>query len=135
MDTISPEQRSRVMACVGQKHTAPEMAVRRLLHSLGYRYRLHAKNLPGSPDLVFASRRKVIMVHGCFWHRHGCRYFRMPKSRLDFWDAKLTRNHKRDALIRRALKRIGWQVLTVWECDLRLPDRLTNRIVRFLEGT
>jgi len=133
MDTLTPEQRSRVMSCVGQKHTGPEMIVRRLVHSLGYRFRLHAKTLPGSPDLVFASRRKVIMVHGCFWHRHGCRYFRMPKSRLEFWTAKLDRNFARDAATRRALRKLGWQTLTVWECETRRPDRLTNRIVRFLD--
>src|SRR4051812_40522893 len=105
MDKITPEQRSLVMAQVRGKNTAPELVVRRLAHSMGYRFRLHAAQLPGCPDLVFASRRKVVFVNGCFWHFHKCHRFRLPKSRTDFWLAKLERNRLRDGRTRAALKR------------------------------
>lgn len=132
MDTISAEQRSRVMALIRGKNTKPEMAVRKVLHAMGYRYRLHDRSLPGCPDLVFRSRRKIIMVNGCFWHRHKCPYFRMPKSRVEFWAAKLERNSRRDAKNRRALVKAGWSVLVVWECELKRPGVLAKRLVRFL---
>jgi DNA mismatch endonuclease (patch repair protein) len=112
------------------------MIVRRLAHSLGYRYRLHARDLPGCPDLVFPSRRKAIFVHGCFWHRHHCAMGdRMPKSRVAFWRRKLEGNRARDALRRRALRRLGWTVLVVWECQLAPSRReaLRLRIVAFLD--
>lgn len=133
MDTLTPEQRSAVMARVRGKHTGPELIVRSLAHSLGYRFRLHGKHLPGCPDLVFASRRKVIFVNGCFWHFHKCKCFRMPKSRTEFWLAKLERNRLRDARSRAALKRAGWQAFTVWECQLRSVPTLKRRLVAFLE--
>ena len=135
MDTVSAERRSEIMGRVRGKDTGPEMTVRRLAHGLGYRYRLHARDLPGRPDLVFRPRRKVIFVHGCFWHRHkGCALARMPKSREDFWREKLEGNAKRDARNERALRREGWGVMTVWECQLGDRDRLTTRIRRFLDA-
>jgi DNA mismatch endonuclease (patch repair protein) len=111
------------------------LVVRKLTHGLGYRYRLHRRDLPGQPDLVFPSRHKVIFVHGCFWHRHkGCALARMPKSRQDFWLEKLEGNAKRDGRNERALRLNGWGVMTVWECQLSDRDRLTTRIRRFLDA-
>lgn len=135
MDNVSPSRRSEIMGKVRNKDTRPEMVVRRLTHALGYRYRLHRKDLPGCPDLVFPGRRKVIFVHGCFWHRHeGCALARMPKSRIDFWTKKLTANKERDERNLAALKQSGWDVLVIWECEIR-DDALEARIVNFLEGT
>lgn len=133
VDTRTKKQRRRIMQAVRGKDTGPEWAVRRLLHSLGYRYRLHRKDLPGKPDLVFPSRRKAIFVHGCFWHAHGCRFGRPPKSRLDFWLPKLDRNRKHDAETRARLEALGWQVLTVWQCETKDADVLTVRLCAFLE--
>lgn len=124
MDTRSPEQRRRIMQSVKQKDTTPELVVRRLLHGAGYRYRLHRKDLPGRPDIVFGKRRKVIFVHGCFWHAHGCSKGQAPKSKLDYWGPKLAQNVERDARNLRDLENAGWQVLTVWECETRDPARL-----------
>lgn len=133
MDTLTPEQRSERMSRVRSKDTKPELTVRRLVHGMGFRYRLHARDIPGQPDLVFPSRRKIIFVHGCFWHRHGtCKNTRWPKSRLDFWKPKLEVNRARDAAIRRTLRQLGWQVLVVWECQLKNPDRTAERISSFL---
>ena len=137
-DTLSPAERSRHMARIAGKHTAPEMAVRRLVAALGHRYRLHGAKLPGKPDLVFAGKRKAIFVHGCFWHRHAaktCKLARLPKTRLDFWLPKLEGNRKRDARNRRALARAGWKTLVVWECQLGNIDRMRNRIARFLRDS
>ena len=134
-DTVSKRERSRIMAAVKSKDTRPELAVRRLVHALGYRYRLHAKTVPGSPDLVFPSRWKVVFVHGCFWHRHRCSEGRsMPASRVAYWKAKFERNQRRDAKNRRLLRKMGWTVLVVWECET-IPRRLPNlesRLKRFL---
>lgn len=122
------------MALVRSTDTGPELAVRRLLHGMGYRYRLHARDLPGKPDLVFRSRRCVIFVHGCFWHRHeGCSLARMPKSRVDFWEAKLESNRVRDAREVASLKKAGWRVFVVWECELKDKEKLARRLSRFLE--
>ncbi len=134
MDTLSPAGRSERMSRVRSKDTKPEWTVRRLAHSMGYRYRLHDARLPGKPDLAFPARRKAIFVHGCFWHRHGkrCPLTRLPKSRLDFWRPKLERNHERDAINRRLLRAAGWQVLTVWECQTGDAERLGARIAAFL---
>jgi DNA mismatch endonuclease (patch repair protein) len=135
MDTVSAERRSEIMGRVRGKDTGPELVVRKLTHGLGYRYRLHRRDLPGQPDLVFPSRHKVIFVHGCFWHRHkGCALARMPKSRQDFWLEKLEGNAKRDGRNERALRLNGWGVMTVWECQLSDRDRLTTRIRRFLDA-
>jgi len=137
-DPLTPEERSKRMALVRARNTKPEMRVRRLVHSLGYRYRLHARDLPGCPDLVFRGRRKVIFVHGCFWHRHNCAMGnRMPKSRVEFWREKLEGNKKRDAQIRRQLRKEGWSIMVVWECQTTPTRirRLVKRITRFLGET
>jgi DNA mismatch endonuclease (patch repair protein) len=121
------------MALVRSTDTKPELVVRKLLYSLGYRYRLHVRSLPGTPDLVFRSLKKAIFVHGCFWHQHSCPAGnRMPKSRVEFWRAKLGGNVARDARQRKELRRQGWKVLVVWECEVRELDRLTRRVIRFL---
>jgi DNA mismatch endonuclease (patch repair protein) len=134
VDSLSQEERSEIMARVRSKNTRPELAVRKLVFALGYRYRLHAKALPGCPDLVFRPRRKAIFVHGCFWHRHAnCALARMPKSRIDFWTAKLEGNRRRDTRNKRELGRQGWKVLTIWECQLRGAASLEERIRRFLD--
>lgn len=123
------------MSRVHSKSSRPEMLVRRLVFSEGYRYRLHDRKLPGCPDLVFRGRGKVILVHGCFWHRHAnCALARMPKSRLDFWEPKLTANAERDARNKKLLAREGWKVLTIWECQLKDTERLKRTIRRFLDA-
>jgi DNA mismatch endonuclease (patch repair protein) len=135
-DTLKPAERSARMALVRGADTKPEMIVRRVVHSLGFRYRLHVKDLPGTPDLVFPRLGKVILVHGCFWHRHGkpsCTLARMPKSRLLFWEAKLEGNRVRDLKTKRQLRAAGWQVLEIWECELRNTPALAGRLRYFLE--
>ena len=119
------------MAKVRGKHTKPELFVRKLVTSLGFRYRLHAANLPGKPDLVFPKQKKCIFVHGCFWHAHGCGLDRAPKSRRDFWGPKLRGNKERDVLQRKLLRAQGWRALVLWECELP-KENLGRRIVRFL---
>ncbi len=132
-DTVSSETRSRIMARVKSKGMKPEMKVRRLLHGLGYRYRLHRADLPGRPDLVFPARRKVVFVNGCFWHRHdGCPRVRIPATNREYWLAKLERNHARDSRNIASLQEQGWTVLTVWECQLRNLPTATGNIVAFL---
>lgn len=122
------------MSLIRGKNTKPELAVRRLVHSMGYRYRLHRADLPGRPDLVFPGRKKVIFVHGCFWHRHpGCSRCRLPKSRTDFWESKLAGNRLRDLQHQEGLRALGWGVLVVWECQVRKPG-LAERISTFLEA-
>lgn len=135
MDTLTRRQRSERMSRVRSKHTAPEWLVRRLVRSLGHRYRLHQRALPGAPDLVFRPQQKVMFVHGCFWHRHPstrCQLARLPKSRLAFWLPKLEGNRLRDARNLRKLRRMGWRVLVIWECQLGHVPRLTQRIGKFL---
>jgi DNA mismatch endonuclease (patch repair protein) len=130
----SPETRRRTMQAVKSKDTAPEMLVRRLLHSAGYRYRLHRKDMPGCPDLVFPGRRKLIFIHGCFWHGHGCkRGARVPKSNIDYWAAKISRNRDRDEKSTRQLASAGWRVLVIWECEIRAELGLIKRLRRFLK--
>lgn len=131
-DNRSPESRSALMSRIGGKDTAPELFVRRLLHALGYRFYLHRRNLPGTPDIVFPSRRKVIFVNGCFWHAHGCRIGRPPKSRPEFWLPKLQKNRLKDAKNMRALRGLGWGALNVWQCQISVPDRLEARLISFL---
>jgi len=134
VDTLTVAERSRIMGRVRSKDTKPEMLVRRLTHGLGYRYRLHDKKLPGCPDLVFRVRRKVIFVHGCFWHRHrNCALARLPKSRRDFWTPKLNANRKRDERNLRELMNAGWSALVIWECEIADTDALARRIRDFLE--
>ncbi len=119
-DTHSPEVRSYNMSRIRAKDTKPEIIVRKYLHSRGFRYRLHTKYLPGKPDIVLLKYKTVIFVHGCFWHGHkGCKYFVMPKSRQDYWVPKIQSNIKKDKLHRKELKKLGWNVLTFWECQLR----------------
>lgn len=123
------------MGLVRSRDTKPEMMVRRMVHAMGYRYRLHAKDLPGKPDLAFRSRRKVVFVHGCFWHRHPeCALARLPKSREDFWLPKLDANRRRDMKNERALRDAGWGVLTIWECELGDVAQLKTRIRGFLDA-
>jgi len=133
-DTFTKTERSCIMAAVKSKDTTPELFVRRLVHSLGYRYRLHVRSLPGTPDLVFPRLRKVINVNGCFWHMHGCARCRVPSSRRDYWIAKMQRNAARDKRTRRQLQRDGWGVMVIWECQIRLShkDQLAKRIAAFL---
>ena len=124
-----------MMAAVPQKDTRPELLLRKLAHRLGYRYRLHGKNLPGSPDIVFASRRKVIFVHGCFWHRHSCRTGqRAVKTRPDFWEAKFLRNQARDIRNEKDLEQMDWQSLVFWECELHDLETVTQKLVLFLNS-
>jgi len=122
------------MKAVRGKNTGPEFTVRRLVHRMGYRYRLYRKDLPGKPDLVFPSRRKVIFVHGCFWHAHGCRIGQPPKSRLDYWIPKLKRNKERDAEKVEELNTLGWSVLTIWQCETRDMEALAERVHKFLDS-
>lgn len=130
----SPEHRSRIMRAVKSRDTGPEMTVRRLAHSMGYRYRLHRGDLPGKPDLVFPSRRKAIFVHGCFWHGHTCRRGdRQPKTNAAYWVNKISRNRQRYERQQDELHRSGWRVLTVWECETRERDDLAARLRAFLD--
>lgn len=132
-DTLTPEERSEIMGRVRSKDTRPELTVRRLVHRLGYRFRLHVKNLPGSPDLVFPARGKVIFVHGCFWHRHeGCRATRSPKSHEVFWQSKFQRNIERDKLVIDKLRADGWEPLVIWECQVKDERGLVKSIESFL---
>ncbi|HYE37268.1 very short patch repair endonuclease [Methylocaldum sp.] len=133
MDTLSPQERSKRMSLIRGTGSAPEMKLRRLVHGMGFRYRLHVRELPGKPDLVFPSRRAVIFMHGCFWHRHkGCKLARLPKSKLDFWKPKLEANRKRDLRNQQQLKSLGWRVLVVWECEMGDIERLSLIIRDFL---
>lgn len=136
LDPLTPDERSQRMARVQSKNSKPELLVRSLLHKLGFRFRLHDKELPGCPDLVFPARRKVIFVHGCYWHRHeGCSRCRLPKTRLDFWKPKLEANRARDLKNQAALEGLGWKWLVVWECQVsnaRLP-LLSETLTHFLQ--
>jgi len=121
-DVVPPRVRSRMMSGIRGKDTKPEMVVRRGLHAMGFRFRLHDRSLPGNPDLVLRKYRTVIFVHGCFWHRHDCRYFKWPATRPEFWRNKILRNVERDEENVAALEAMGWRVLTVWECETRNPE-------------
>ena len=134
-DKITPAERSRNMAAIKSKATKPELIVRQLAHRLGFRFRLHRKDLPGKPDLVFVSRRKIIFVHGCFWHQHpndACLDSKLPKSNLTYWPPKLQRNVERDASNQKSLYKLGWRVLVVWECETKKKARLEARLIEFL---
>ena len=127
--------RSANMRAIRSTDTIPEMTVRKLAHGLGYRFRLHRRNLPGNPDLVFPSRRKVIFVHGCFWHSHsGCKIAHRPKTNLDYWTPKLERNRSRDIRNLERLSALGWKVLVVWECQMSNEPRLRTQLAKFLES-
>lgn len=123
-DVVDAATRSRMMAGIRGKDTRPEMILRRGLHARGFRYRLHDRHLPGSPDLVFPGRRAVIFIHGCFWHGHGCHLFRLPATRREFWEAKIEGNRARDEAAEAAILADGWRVLTIWECALKGRERL-----------
>lgn len=132
-DIFNPEKRSEIMSHIKGRNSGPELAVRSLLHRMGYRFRLHQKALPGRPDIVLPRYRSVIFVHGCFWHRHkDCRFAYTPKSRIDFWKAKFEANIIRDEKVNSDLERLGWQVIIVWECELRKPDQLCSRLMTSL---
>jgi DNA mismatch endonuclease (patch repair protein) len=132
---MTTSARSAIMRAVKGKDTKPELAVRKLLSAMGHRYRLHRKDLPGNPDVVFPGRRKALFVHGCFWHGHSCkRGDRIPKTNTEYWLAKIAGNRRRDRRVRRLLRAAGWQVLTIWECQLKRPAPLAKRIARFLSG-
>lgn len=132
VDTRTPEQRRQIMQSVGQRNTGPEVTVRRALHRLGYRFRLHRKSLPGRPDIVFPSRRKVVFIHGCFWHGHNCAKGRLPKSRLEYWIPKIETNKVRDERNVNELRKAGWESLVVWQCELARIDETVGTISRFL---
>jgi DNA mismatch endonuclease (patch repair protein) len=135
MNAISAETRSSMMRSVQSKDTEPEMLVRRYLHKLGFRYLLHDKRLPGRPDLVFPLKKRVIFVHGCFWHQHsGCRHGHAPKSRLEYWLPKLRKNVLRDEAARLELSRLGWSSLVIWECELEDMSLAGGRAIDFLSG-
>jgi len=132
-DRLTPEARSAHMRRIRKTDTTPERVVRRLVHGLGFRFRLHRHDLPGTPDLVLPRLHKVILVHGCFWHQHeGCRLARLPKSRPEYWLPKLRRNQERDVAARAGLKRLGWAALEVWECETRNATALKGRLAAFL---
>lgn len=134
-DHLSPERRSANMARIRSRDTAPEMAVRKLLHARGYRYRLHDRRLPGTPDLSFPGRRSAILIHGCYWHRHpGCRFARVPGTRTDFWLKKFAGNVDRDARVIEQLTGQGWRVLVVWSCETAAGERLAAKLTDFLDG-
>ena len=137
VDTLTKAERSERMSRVRGKDTKPELIVRRLVHRMGYRYRLHRRELrPGTPDLVLQSRKKAIFVHGCFWHRHpdhACKLARLPKSRLDFWKPKLEGNRHRDRENQAKLRNMGWDVLVVWECQAADTDHIRNTLLSFLK--
>ncbi|EKM96329.1 DNA mismatch endonuclease Vsr [Stutzerimonas nosocomialis] len=135
MDIVDPARRSRMMATIRGKDTKPEMLVRRFLHAHGFRFRLHRADLPGKPDIVLPRLRTCIFVHGCFWHRHaGCRYAVLPKTRPEFWAAKLEGNAARDRHAVAALRAAGWRVIVVWECDLRKPETALPELLQALKA-
>lgn len=129
MDVMSPDQRSRNMSAIRSRNTKPELAVRQILHSLGFRFRLHRKNLPGRPDIVLPRYKTVVFVNGCFWHQHaGCKLASKPSTRQEFWETKLSRNVERDRENAAKLIELGWRVIVVWECDLQNINDLSNRL-------
>jgi DNA mismatch endonuclease, patch repair protein len=134
-DIMSAEKRSAVMSRIRGKDTQPELLVRRVLHAMGYRFRLHRRDLPGTPDIVFPSRRKVVFVHGCFWHGHpGCPFAVMPKTRPEFWATKIGRNRERDLAAAEQLQAQGWRSLELWECETRDMRQICRRLRRFLDS-
>ncbi len=132
MDVHSPEQRSFNMSRIRSRNTRPEIIVRKWLWANGYRYRLHRKDLPGKPDIVLSKYRTVIFVHGCFWHRHGCRYTTVPSSRKEFWEKKFESNIQRDITNRKNLEKAGWNVLILWECEIKNSEKFKEIILCFM---
>jgi DNA mismatch endonuclease (patch repair protein) len=132
-DHVDPAKRSEIMRAVGSRDTKPELLVRKMIHRAGFRYRLHSKSLPGTPDIVFPGLRRVIFVHGCYWHGHsGCRKAALPKSRVEFWNAKIAANRVRDENAMMQLRQGGWAPIVVWQCELRDPEEVLRRVTRFL---
>jgi len=135
MDSLTPLERSANMSRIRGKNTAPERLVRSCIHRLGYRFRLHRRGLPGSPDVVLPRLRSVVQIHGCFWHRHkGCKWAYMPKTRIGFWRGKFSDNVERDRRNERALRRLGWRMLIVWECQTTDTATLCRRLRAFLSA-
>jgi len=136
MDVLTKEQRSYCMSRIRKTDTTPEIIVRRIVHGVGYRFRLYRRDLPGCPDIVLPKHKKAIFIHGCWWHRHNCRLGRRrPKSRRQYWIPKLQANKERYKRDRLALQRQGWKVLTIWECQTKKPEKIIDRITDFLEKT
>lgn len=136
MDVHTPEQRSFNMSRIKGKNTKPEMLVRKWLWHQGYRYQLHRKDLPCKPDIVFPRRKKIIFIHGCFWHQHDCKYFKWPKNNQQFWRKKIGNNVIRDQKNAQLLKEKGWKILTVWECEIKNDqNNILNSIISFLSHT
>jgi DNA mismatch endonuclease (patch repair protein) len=134
-DVVDSMTRSRMMSKIRSRNTKPEIAVRSLLHQMGYRFRIHRKDLPGKPDIVLPKYSTIILVHGCFWHQHPrCRYAYQPKSRVEFWQKKFEDNIKRDRRVRRELKKQSWKVIVVWECELRKISELAIKLDRLLQN-
>jgi DNA mismatch endonuclease (patch repair protein) len=133
-DQFSSEERSAIMRRVRSVDTKPELQVRRMVHRLGFRFRLHAQSLPGKPDLVFRRRKQAVFVHGCYWHQHKCDAAKRPATNRRYWNRKLDKNVQRDKRNLYLLRRQGWRVLTVWECELRNTERLERRLFRFLNS-
>jgi DNA mismatch endonuclease (patch repair protein) len=132
-DKLTPERRSANMSRIRSRDTSPEMIVRRLVHGMGYRYRLHVTSLPGKPDIVLPRLKSIIEVRGCFWHQHsGCIDSHIPKSRIQYWQPKLQRNQHRDQVHGRQLRKLGWRVCVIWECETKFSRRLTRRLAQFL---
>ena len=133
MDKLTPEQRSQQMRRIRSQDTAPELQVRKIVTGLGYRYRLHCADLPGTPDLVLRSRRRAVFVSGCYWHGHHCRAGRnQPRTHRAYWQTKIAGNLARDTRVQRKLRRDGWRVLVIWECQLRKPELVSRRLSRWL---
>ena len=133
-DNHTPAQRSRNMRAVRNKNTAPELLVRSCLHRLGFRFRLHNRKLPGSPDIVLAGRKSVLFVHGCFWHGHDCKRGALPTSNVDFWGRKIAKNQDRDQKAYGELQGAGWKIMTVWQCETKNLAALEKRLLLFLKG-
>ena len=132
-DKFTSAKRSEIMSRIGGRNTAPELRVRRLLHALGFRFRLHRDDLPGKPDVVLPRYHKIVLIHGCFWHAHaGCPRAVLPTTNTPFWERKIGDNKKRDQRVRRQLRALGWEVLTLWQCQLKSTEVLTSRLLRFL---
>lgn len=138
-DIVDATTRSRMMAGIRAKNTRPELAIRRALHRKGFRYRLHSPHVPGKPDIIFPAYRAAIFVHGCFWHGHSCRFFKLPQTRQEFWREKIERNRMRDAYVGQQVTIAGWRRLTIWECALRgqgknAAERLATRVEKWLRS-
>jgi DNA mismatch endonuclease, patch repair protein len=134
MDTLTPEARSRLMSRIRGKDTKPELIVRSMLHRMGYRFRIHRKDLPGRPDIVLPTHKKVVLVHGCFWHGHLCKIAPGPKSNKEYWSPKIGANRARDERNKAALIDLGWGVLELWECEIRDLRKTEKRLLSFLRA-